>query len=311
MSTLQNQSTNAIMMVRPSKFGYNPQTAETNAFQNSVNSNKKSEISKKAIQEFDKFCLALKNIGVEVFVMHDSNDVIRPDAIFPNNWITFHENGTVITYPMQSPNRRTERREDFLDTLRLVYEIENRYSFEFYEEEEKYLEGTGSMILGRVNKVVYACLSPRTDIFLLDKFCLLMGYKLITFYATDKDGQAIYHTNVIMCIADKYAVICLECIRDEDKRREVVQSLQANDKEIIDISLDQVYQFAGNMLQVTGMDDEKFLIMSESAHHSLTPGQISALEKYNTLIPVAIPTIEKYGGGSVRCMMAEIFLPKK
>lgn len=308
---LQSQSTNAIMMVRPSKFGYNPETAETNAFQTADNGDNKIEISKKAVQEFDHFCLALKSIGVEVFVMHDTNDVIRPDAIFPNNWISFHENGTVVTYPMYSPNRRTERREEFLDSLKLVYDIDHRYSFEFYEDEDKFLEGTGSMILDRTNKIVYACLSPRTNIFLLDKFCLLMGYKLVSFYAYDKDGKAIYHTNVIMCIADQYAVVCLECISDLEQRKAVADSLQSQNKEIIEITLDQVYNFAGNMLQVTGMDHEKFLILSETAFKSLSKQQKVAIEKYNKLVSIAIPTIEKFGGGSVRCMMAEIFLPKK
>ena len=308
---MSEQCTNAIMMIRPARFGFNPQTAESNAFQSQDEQLDAATIAAEAVREFDEFVLQLKHIGVEVIVIHDTPDENRPDAIFPNNWISFHENGTVITYPMHSKNRRLERKEEIIETLGLVFDIKHRYSFEFYENDGKFLEGTGSMVLDRPNSTVYACLGPRTDIFLLDQFCLLMNYKLVNFYAYDQNNTAIYHTNVIMAIGDKYAVVCLDCITDEEKKKEVAGTLEASGKEVIAISLDQVYHFAGNMLQVTGRNDEKFLILSRQAYDSLTTKQTDTLTQYNKLIPIDVSTIEKYGGGSVRCMMAEVFLPKK
>lgn len=299
------------MMIRPSNFMFNEQTAVTNAFQSDDAGGKSDSIGNVAVQEFDNFVLQLKEIGVNVIVMHDTLNPVKPDAVFPNNWISFHGNGTLITYPMANVNRRIERREDIIDALGLIFKINHRYSFESSEDDEQFLEGTGSMILDRPNKIVYACLSPRTNIFLLDRFCLLMNYQLVSFYSTDQNDKEIYHTNVMMAIADKYAVVCLESIKDIDKRNEVVDSLERSGKEIIEISFAQVLEFAGNMLQVEGNAGQKYMVMSQRAYASLDKDQISSIEKYDKILTVPINNIEKYGGGSVRCMMAEVFLPKK
>ncbi len=298
-------------MVRPANFMFNEQTAVTNAFQTNDEGGRAANVNTLALQEFDNFVLKLKEAGVNVIVMHDTLNPIKPDAIFPNNWISFHGNGTLITYPMATENRRLERREDIIDALGLIFNINNRYSFEASEQENQFLEGTGSMILDRPNKIVYACLSPRTDIFLLDRFCLLMGYQLVSFFSTDRDGKEIYHTNVMMAIADRYAVICLESIKDEEKRNEVRNSLERSGKEVIELTFDQVLHFAGNMLQVEGYPGQRILVMSQQAYDSLTQSQIEKLKSYNPILAIPIDTIEKYGGGSVRCMMAEVFLPKK
>lgn len=298
-------------MVRPANFMFNEQTAVTNAFQTNDEGGRAVNVNTLALQEFDNFVLKLKEAGVNVIVMHDTLNPIKPDAIFPNNWISFHGNGTLITYPMATENRRLERREDIIDALGLIFNINNRYSFEASEQENQFLEGTGSMILDRPNMIVYACLSPRTDIFLLDRFCLLMGYQLVSFFSTDRDGKEIYHTNVMMAIADRYAVICLESIKDEEKRNEVRNRLERSGKEVIELTFDQVLHFAGNMLQVEGYPGQRILVMSQQAYDSLTQSQIEKLKSYNPILAIPIDTIEKYGGGSVRCMMAEVFLPKK
>lgn len=308
---MENQYTNTIMMVRPAGFVFNAETATSNSFQTADEAGTSEAVSAKALQEFDNMVLKLKEKGINIIVMHDTPTPLKPDAIFPNNWVTFHHNGTIITYPMHSANRRTERREDIIDALGLLYKSTSRYSFEVFEESNQFLEGTGSMILDRPNKIVYACLSPRTDIFLLDKFCLLMGYQLVSFYALDDHGKEIYHTNVMLTVADNYAIVCLECIRDEDKRKEVADSLTQSGKEVIEISMAQVMRFAGNMLQVASIDNQKYLVMSDQAYKSLSPKQIERIETHNAIIAIPIYTIEKYGGGSTRCMMAEIFLPKK
>ncbi|MCO6459898.1 MAG: amidinotransferase [Saprospiraceae bacterium] len=299
------------MMIRPAAFQFNEQTAVTNAFQTSDNMGNSEEVNIQALREFDNFVLKLKEVGVNVIVMHDTPNPIKPDAVFPNNWISFHGNGTLITYPMATANRRIERREDIITSLGLLFDIKHRYSFEASEEEGEFLEGTGSMILDRPNKIVYACLSPRTSIFLLDRFCLLMGYKLVSFFSTDANGKEIYHTNVMMAIADRYAVVCLESIKDEDKREEVRLSLESSGKEVIEITFNQVLNFAGNMLQVEGSLGQRILVMSQQAYDSLREDQINKIKQYDSILPIPIDTIEKYGGGSVRCMMAEVFLPRK
>lgn len=308
---LEKQYTNNIMMIRPAAFQFNEQTAVTNAFQTSDNMGNSEEVNIQALREFDNFVLKLKEVGVNVIVMHDTPNPIKPDAVFPNNWISFHGNGTLITYPMATANRRIERREDIITSLGLLFDIKHRYSFEASEEEGEFLEGTGSMILDRPNKIVYACLSPRTSIFLLDRFCLLMGYKLVSFFSTDANGKEIYHTNVMMAIADRYAVVCLESIKDEDKREEVRLSLESSGKEVIEITFNQVLNFAGNMLQVEGSLGQRILVMSQQAYDSLREDQINKIKQYDSILPIPIDTIEKYGGGSVRCMMAEVFLPRK
>lgn len=299
-------------MIRPAHFGFNEETAENNAFQVNDKSLSPLEIKSLARQEFDQFVNLLRSKGVNVMVVEDNPDVKKPDAVFPNNWISFHEDGTLITYPMFSDIRRKERDESVIKTIEEKFKIVHRYSFEQYEFEDQFLEGTGSMILDRQNKIVYACISPRTDVRVLNKFCVLRGFDSVVFFAKDDSGNDIYHTNVMMALGTNFAVINLDAIVNEEERSKVVDRLKSTNKEIIEISHGQMNAFAGNMLQVkTNLGLLPLLIMSASAYESLTKSQIESLEKFNEIIFLPIPTIEKYGGGSVRCMMAEIFLPRK
>lgn len=303
--------TNHILMIRPAHFGFNAETAVNNAFQTKAEASENKEIQQKAIAEFDHMVEVLRGVGVDVFVVDDTPEPLKPDAVFPNNWISFHENGTVITYPMFAENRRLERRKDIIAAVGEKFKINNQYSFEFYEEEGEFLEGTGSMIIDRANKIVYACLSPRTHATLLDKYALLTQSKIIHFTAVDQAGLPIYHTNVMMALGLDFVVICLECIPDEVQKKNLISSFEATLKTVIEISLDQVNAFAGNMLEIYGKHETRYLVMSAQAKASLTENQISKISSFTNILPIDIPTIEKYGGGSVRCMMAEVFLPPK
>jgi hypothetical protein len=306
-----DQLTRNIIMIRPAHFGYNAETAVNNSFQTEADLSDQERIRQDAILEFDNMVNILRTKGVRVTVIQDTDEPVKPDAVFPNNWVSFHQNGTVITYPMFAANRRIERRQDILDSLSAEFSIHNKYSFEFYEDEGEFLEGTGSMIFDREHRIVYACLSQRTHITLIDKFNLLMHTRSVVFHALDKQGQPIYHTNVMMALGKDFVVICLECIPDEDKRQELLQTFKETGKDVVEISLAQVDHFAGNMLEVMGDQNNRYLVMSQTAYDSLKPDQISALSQYTNLLPIPIPSIEKYGGGSVRCMMAENFLPAK
>ncbi len=305
------QTTPHILMVRPAHFGFNEQTADSNAFQMKDNQYLSSTVQERAKKEFDAFVGVLRANGVNVLVANDTDDPRKPDAIFPNNWVTFHRNGFVITYPMQSPNRRLERQYSILDMIERKFEFQAVFNLEEYELQEQFLEGTGSMVLDRVHQIVYACLSPRTDNDLLDKFCKLAGYRKICFEATDRKRKEIYHTNVMMAMGDQFVVICLDSVRDQEEVMRLRRSFEATNKAILSISHEQMEAYAGNMLQVQNTDGEPLLVMSTQAYESLNPGQISLLEKYSTLVHSDISTIERYGGGSARCMMAEIFLPQK
>lgn len=302
------QTTSTILMVRPANFGFNEQTAESNAFQKSDISINKLEISKKALEEFDLFVDKLKNAGVNVIIAEDSKLPVKPDAIFPNNWITFHNDGTIITYPMYAPVRRLERNEEIIERITKQFEIKKRQHLEHFEDASRYLEGTGSMILDRANNIVYACLSPRTDELLLDKFCELTGFQKKVFHAVDEKGQDIYHTNVMMALGETFVIICLETIRDESERKDLLKCFAETGKEVIKISIKQVHAFAGNMLQLRNNKNETLLVMSEQAYHSLEPGQIAAINRHTKILYSPINTIETFGGGSTRCMMAEVFL---
>lgn len=299
------------MMVRPANFQFNEETAANNSFQNTGSNDGSSNVKQKAIEEFDAMVDLLRSKGIDIIVIQDTESPTKPDAIFPNNWISLHEDGTVITYPMFAVNRRIERREDIIDTLAKKYVVKKRYSFEHYEEEDKFLEGTGSMIFDRVAQRVFACLSQRTDITLLDKFCVLMDTKRVVFNSVDAKGEPIYHTNVMMAIGEDFVVISMDTIPDHEERKELERVFEESDKEIIEITADQVENFAGNMLQVRSTDGETYLVMSQSAYDSLHDDQIERLSALTNILPVSIPTIEYYGGGSVRCMMAEVFLPLK
>ncbi|MFZ2282965.1 MAG: arginine deiminase-related protein [Lutibacter sp.] len=308
------QITNTILMIRPVSFRMNEQTAVNNYYQKVLESLTSETVQFKALQEFDDFVEKLKAVGVTVIVVDDTLDTDTPDSIFPNNWISFHENGDVALYPMFAENRRLERREDILETLEeLGYQINNVVDYTSAEEEKIYLEGTGSLLLDRVNGKAYCALSPRADEDLLIEFCEDFEFTPVSFVAnqTLNDKRVpIYHTNVMMCLGEKFSVICLDSIDDKKERKEVIKHLKEDKKEIIAITEDQVNNFAGNMLQVLGSDNKRYIVMSNSAFQSLTKQQINQLEKHGKILYSSLDTVEACGGGSARCMMAEVFLPK-
>lgn len=308
------QTTNTILMVRPVNFRMNEQTAVNNYYQQKITDMLPAAINAKAQKEFDAFVSKLQEKGIEVVVINDTETPSTPDSIFPNNWISFHENGDVGLYPMFAENRRLERREDVLDTLEEKgFVIENVVDYTDAEEEELFLEGTGSMILDRQHRKAYCALSPRADEELFIEFCEDFEYTPVIFTSNqtvNNQREAIYHTNVMMCIAEQFAIICLASIDDKKERKNVIKHLKENGKEVIDITEEQVNAFAGNMLEVKGLNDERFLVMSSSAYHSLRKDQLEKIKKYNVIIHSSLETIETCGGGSARCMMAEVFLPK-
>lgn len=307
------QITDTILMIRPVGFRMNEQTAVNNYFQEDLDL-KNSVINAKAQEEFDAFVDKLRNIGVNVIVVDDIKTSDTPDSIFPNNWISFHENGDIGLYPMFAPNRRKERREDILDRLEDEgFFIKTIMDYTSAEDEGYFLEGTGSILLDRVNKKAYCALSARADEELFIEFCEDFEYTPIVFTAYQTfEGERlpIYHTNVMMCLGEKFSVICLDSIDDKKERKNVVNHLKEDGKEIIDITSAQMHQFAGNMLQVLGKNDKSYLVMSKAAQDCLTDSQISRLEKYCEILSSDLSTIETCGGGSARCMMAEVFLPK-
>ncbi|GAA4203319.1 arginine deiminase-related protein [Pedobacter jeongneungensis] len=301
-------TTNHILMIRPVDFKFNEQTAGNNKFQVAST---ESDVQAQALKEFDAFVDLLRKNDVDVTVVDDTLEPETPDSIFPNNWVSFHEDGSAYLYPMFSENRRLERRREILDGLKDKFEVNHISDLSFYEHQHAFLEGTGSMVLDRTNKIAYACLSVRTDEEILNNFCMLTGYEPVAFQAVDATNFPIYHTNVMMCIGDRFAVICLDSIKDPEERLNVTISLKGTEKEVIEISLDQMNKFAGNMLQVANAAGENLLVMSEQAYLSLNAEQIISLEKYSRIIYAPLYTIEKNGGGSARCMMAEIHLPGK
>lgn len=302
------QTTSHILMIRPVDFKFNEQTAGNNKFQQA---SEQSEVQQQALQEFDGFVKILRDNGVEVTVIDDTLEPATPDSIFPNNWVSFHEDGSVYLYPMFSENRRLERRREILEFLEKSFEISAINDLSFYEDANIFLEGTGSMVLDRANKIAYACLSVRTEVEAFNNFCQLAGYKSVIFNAVDSANFPIYHTNVMMCIGDKFAVICLDSIPNVYERDFVQKALGLSGKEIINISLDQMNHFAGNMLQVKNDQNESLLVMSEQAFKVLNEAQVKSLSKYARLVYAPIYTIEQNGGGSARCMLAEVHLPLK
>ena len=307
------QTTNTILMIRPINFRMNEQTSVNNYYQEELDL-KNAEINRKAQQEFDAYVAKLQQFGIQVIVVLDTDEFDTPDSLFPNNWISFHEDGTVALYPMCAKNRRLERREDILEILEENgFLIENVVDYSSAEKEEIFLEGTGSLLLDRVNRKAYCALSPRADEDLFIEFCEDFEYTPILFNANqtvDKKRKAIYNTNVMMCLAETFAVICLSSIDDKQERKNVLRHLKEDKKQIIEITEEQVNHFAGNMLQVKGANDKRFLVMSQSAFDCLTQTQIQQITKHCKIISSSLETIETCGGGSARCMMAEIFLPK-
>jgi hypothetical protein len=305
------QITDTVLMIEPAAFGFNAETAQNNYFQ--INS-ENAETQTKALQEFKNFVEKLRSKGINVITVKDTLEPHTPDSIFPNNWISMHSDGTVVLYPMCAVNRRWERRSDILEMLQEKFQVKEIVDLSASENEGKFLEGTGSMILDHDYKIAYGSVSLRLDEKLFRDFCKKFGFTPVVFHSyqtANNERLPIYHTNVMMCVADKFVVICLDCIDDETERVNVVNAIVNSGKEIVEISENQMQQFAGNMLQIQNAEGKKFLVMSQSAYQSLTEEQISTIEKYSEIIYSDLETIETNGGGSARCMLAEVFLEKK
>ncbi len=304
------QTTDTVLMIEPMAFGFNEQTAVNNYFQVQQEGN----VQEKALQEFKSFVDKLKSKGINVITIKDTIDPKTPDSIFPNNWVSFHQDGKAVLYPMFAENRRLERREDIINQIKEQFEVKEVIDYSKTETENKYLEGTGSMIFDHDHMIAYGSVSLRLDEALFRKFCSEFGFTPVVFHSYQTAGEErlpIYHTNVMMCVADQFVVICLGCIDDKAERQNVVETIKNSGKELIEISEEQMQHFAGNMLQVQNNSGEKFLVMSQSAYSSLNKNQVFDIEKHCEIIYSDLETIETNGGGSARCMLAEVFLPKK
>ena len=305
------QITDTILMVRPAAFGPNEETASTNFFQSSIDNVSKEELQLLVLSEFDNMVEVLRSHDINVLVVDDTPTPVKPSAVFPNNWLSTSPEGIVSVFPMYAPNRRPEKRDDIIKMLAEKFLVKNVQDWSEFEAEEKFLEGTGSMVVDHENKVIYSCYSPRTDVSILEKFANANKYRAIIFFASDKNDQAVYHTNVVMTLAEDFAILCEEAIEEEWELIAIRQLLDSSGHEVIRIYKDQMHCFAGNMLQVKNTKGEKFLVMSQTAFNSLYEDQKEELSLKCKLLPISIPTIEQIEGGSVRCMMAEIFLDKK
>ncbi|WP_207435659.1 citrulline utilization hydrolase CtlX [Sabulibacter ruber] len=299
-----------VLLVRPARFGSNPETAATNAFQQEVPAGTEAKVQQKALDEFNQFLLKLWAARIEAVVLDDVEDPITPDAVFPNNWISFHKGGKVVLYPMLSPTRRLERHPDLLAQLQQEHGLPFTEVIDLthFENEGKFLEGTGSLVLDRQHKIAYACLSERTHPEPLQEFCDKLGFRPVVFHATDEKGLPIYHTNVILSIGADFALVCLEAIQDEEEQGLLLEALVDTGKDIIDLSLAQVKKMAGNMLQVRNKVGEPVLVMSEKAYKALRKDQFEELNRLTKMVRADLRTIEAHGGGSARCMLAEIFV---
>lgn len=310
--TSESQTTDTVVMVRPCSFTSNPETAASNTFQAAIKEEDVAEVRARAQEEFDGLVQALETAGVKVCCFDDQPEPETPDALFPNNWLSTHADGTVIFYPMEAPSRRAERRSDIIDCLVRDYgfRCDARIDLSRSEERERYLEGTGSLILDRPNRIAYACLSSRTNPAVFHDWCERFDYEPEAFTATCS-GREIYHTNVLMCLGEAFVVICDEAIEDEQERIRVLSRLERSGHELILITVEQMNAFAGNMLQLKGRDGRAIIALSEQARNALTDDQRKALERHGRLVSSDISTIETYAGGSVRCMLAENFLPRE
>ncbi len=296
-------------MVRPAQFGFNPQTAASNLFQKAPEEREDpGAIHKKALREFNALADTLTRLGIDVLIFNDSAAHPTPDSIFPNNWFSTHPGGIVFRYPMMAENRRRERSGTVMTGLGKRFKINRTTDLTMFEREGKFLEGTGSLVLDHKNRTVYACLSPRTNEELVKLWAAKMGFETVSFSAFDAGGEAVYHTNVLMCVGDGFAVVCLKSVKDPGERKSLRDSLAKNGHEIVEISLEQMQKFAGNMLLLRNKKSESFLVISRQALDSLAAAQVETLSGYAVLVPVELSTIETYGGGSARCMIAENFL---
>jgi hypothetical protein len=303
-----HQAPSSCILVRPAAFGFNPETAGTNVFQQHTGPDVQS-VRQRVAQEFDRMVECLRAHDVDVQVFDDTPQPVKPDALFPNNWILLHENGTVVLYPMMAPNRRTERRADIIDQLKTRFWVKSVIDFSAEERHGRFLEGTGSLVFDYVNHIGYACRSPRTNEHLVHRLAGRLGFKPLIFDAVDERGVAVYHTNVLMCVGARFAVICLDAIRQEKDQEAVLTSLHSTGHQVVAISHAQMKAFAGNMIEVINKRNEPLVLLSEQAYQSLLPGQLNAISRFAELLPLSIPTIERFGGGSVRCMVAANFLP--
>lgn len=304
-----SQAPSSVLMVRPAAFGFNPQTAVSNAFQ-SKQADSTEEISKKALQEFDQMVDSLRAHDIDVIVIEDTSTPQKPDAVFPNNWISFHGDGTVVLYPMMAENRRLERLNPVLESIRSKFTIQRLIDLTDREKHNQFLEGTGSVVFDYWNKIAYACRSDRTNELVLNDLCKELGYRAIVFDAVDEMDRPIYHTNVLMCVGTRFALVCLDAIKSEEDQESLLNSFSQTQHQVVAISYEQLRSFAGNMIEVLSMSGEPTVLLSETAFQSLLPGQINAISKHADMIPLSIHTIEKHGGGSVRCMVAGIFNKK-
>jgi hypothetical protein len=304
------QTTSTILMIEPTGFGFNPEAASTNSFQKESCDFTPSQVQDMAVLEFKNVVAELRNLGVEVITMRDPENAGTPDSVFPNNWFSTHASGHLVTYPMASPSRRKERRLEVIEQIKRACQCQKHVALESYEEQETpvYLEGTGSLVLDRVNKIAYAATSPRTALEPLRHFCDQLGYEAVTFKAYGPAGELLYHTNVMMCIGDTFAVVGMDVV-DEQDREKLYTSLRGSGKEVIEISKEQTHRhFAGNMLQIENQQGERIVVMSKAAFESLGEEQLQRLKAHNEhLLYLPVHMIEKIGGGSIRCMIAEIF----
>ncbi|SCD19014.1 amidinotransferase [Proteiniphilum saccharofermentans] len=298
------QTTSKILMVRPFRFAFNEETAQNNFFQQE---GKSDSVAVKALEEFDAFVNQLRGKDVDVTVVQDTPEPWTPDSVFPNNWFSSHISGELVLYPMFAENRRQERKREALGLLTRKMNHRKVIDLTHWEKEDEFLEGTGSMVFDRDKQTAYCCRSPRTSEKVLADFCARMNYDAVVFDATDKNGNLIYHTNVMMAVGNQVAIVCLESIKDDNERQKVVSRLTSAGKIIVDISLDQVARFAGNMLEVKSRNGHPIMVMSASARNALTAPQETIISTYNTILSVPLSTIETNGGGSARCMIAEIF----
>ena len=311
MTTREPQLADAVLMIRPVRFESNPQTAESNRFQGKT-AKSEDEQQAQAAREFDGLAAALRHAGIDVIVVEDTPEPHTPDSIFPNNWVSFHADGRVVLYPMEAENRRTERRLDVVETIdsRYGYQVNEVVDLSGHEAVGHFLEGTGSMVLDRCNRIAYACLSSRTQLDPLGDFAQRMDYEVVAFDAVDRLGVPIYHTNVLMNIGEQLAVICDAAIPREDQRAAVLQRLRDTGHEVLSLSYEQLEAFAGNMLELKTLNGERVVAMSQQAFDSLEDAQVQKLQANGRIVAAPISTIEASAGGSVRCMLAEIHLPR-
>jgi hypothetical protein len=306
----RQSSPHSLLMIRPANFGFNSETASSNAFQQDKSEPSK-DIQQQALQEFDTTVDLLESNEIEVIVIPDTADILRPDAIFPNNWISTHEEGIIVTYPMMAANRRVERRVEIINLLKNKFNVGKTIDLTSSEANDKFLEGTGSIVFDHANKVAYACRSLRTDESLLNDLCKQLGYSALSFDSVDENGKPIYHTNVMMWIGEKMAGVCLDSIPKDDDQEKILAKLSETNHKVIALGYEQIKALAGNMFEVKNKNGEPFLLMSRTAFQSLLPGQLNEITKHAEPLIVTIDTIEQYGGGGIRCMVAGMYLPAK